>query len=120
MPEAKAALSYLDLDLPAMEGEAGAPVRRLIKPMVLAKLIQAAEIGAGDHVLDVGCGTGYSSAVLGRLAKSVVALEQDADLVRIASQALATALGDIELTQGGLIEVRTFDLKTLRPTTSCE
>ena len=78
VPAAKAALAYLDLDLPVKEGEAGAPVRRLLKPMVLAKLIQAAEIGAGDHVLDVGCATGYSSAVLARLAGSVVALEQDA------------------------------------------
>ena len=77
VPQAKAALAYLDIDLPAMEGEAGAPVRCLVKPMVLAKLIQAAEIGAGDHVLDVGCGTGYSSAILARLAGSVVALEQE-------------------------------------------
>src|SRR6266850_2143606 len=35
VPEAKADLAYLDLDLPAMEGKAGAPVRRLLKPMVL-------------------------------------------------------------------------------------
>ena len=33
--------------------------------MVLAKLIQAAEIEASDRVLDVGCATGYSSAILG-------------------------------------------------------
>ena len=54
---------------------AGEPVRRLLKPMVLAKLLQAAEIAEGDHVLDVGCATGYASAVLARLAHSVVALE---------------------------------------------
>jgi protein-L-isoaspartate(D-aspartate) O-methyltransferase len=54
--------------------------------------------------LDVGCGTGYSSAVLARLANSVVALEQDADLVRIAAQALEQAEGHIDVTQGALIE----------------
>ena len=42
--------------------------RALLKPMVLAKLIQAARVRGDDHVLDVGCGTGYSSAVLARLA----------------------------------------------------
>ena len=54
----------------------------------------------------MGCGTGYSSAVLARLAGRVVALEQDADLVRIASEALADAVGAgrVVLTQGSLIE----------------
>ena len=42
-----------------------------------------------DRVLDVGCGTGYSAAVLARLAGSVIALEEDADLARQAKQALA-------------------------------
>ena len=55
-------------------------------------------------MLDVGCATGYSSAVLARLAASVVALEQDADLVRIASDAAGRAEGRSKLTQGALIE----------------
>jgi protein-L-isoaspartate(D-aspartate) O-methyltransferase len=59
--------------------------------MVLAKLIQAAQLGASDHVLDVGCGTGYSSAILSRLAGAVVALEEDASLAKLAQQALSAA-----------------------------
>ncbi len=55
----KAELSYLDQDIPAGPGG-----RCLLKPMVLAKLIQMADIGPADHVLDVGCATGYSSALL--------------------------------------------------------
>jgi protein-L-isoaspartate(D-aspartate) O-methyltransferase len=82
----KAELSYLDLDLPAGEGRAG---RCLLKPMVLAKLIQLAEIVTTDHVLDVGCATGYSSAVLAQLSASVVALEQDRSLAQVAERALA-------------------------------
>src|SRR2546423_12738920 len=62
-PDAKAALAYLELDVPVAETKDGAPVRRLLKPMVLAKLIQAAEIRKSDHVLDVGCATGYASAI---------------------------------------------------------
>ena len=46
--------------------DAGA--RALLKPMVFAKLLQAAAIGEGDRVLDVGCATGYSAAVLAQLA----------------------------------------------------
>jgi protein-L-isoaspartate(D-aspartate) O-methyltransferase len=76
VPPAKAGLAYLDLDLPV-----GAGQRCLIKPMVLAKLIQAAELTGTDRVLDVGCTTGYGAAVLARMAGHVVALEQDSGLV---------------------------------------
>jgi hypothetical protein len=52
VPEGMAAMAYLDRDLPVTADRAA---RFLLKPMVLAKLIQAAEIGQGDHVLDVAC-----------------------------------------------------------------
>jgi protein-L-isoaspartate(D-aspartate) O-methyltransferase len=80
------ALAYLDLDAPL--DEAGG-ARRLLKPMVLAKLIQAADVGEGDRVLDVACGTGYSSAILARLATAVTALEDDAALADAAVATLA-------------------------------
>ena len=67
----------------------GEQVRHLLKPMVLAKLVQAAAVKADDRVLDVGCATGYSAALLARLARSVVALEQDPVLVRLARDNLA-------------------------------
>jgi protein-L-isoaspartate(D-aspartate) O-methyltransferase len=91
VPESHAGLAYLDLDVPAAEPERGEPVRRLLKPMVLAKLIQAAAVKPADQVLDVGCATGYSSAVLARLAGAVVALEQDQALARVAIAQLASA-----------------------------
>jgi protein-L-isoaspartate(D-aspartate) O-methyltransferase len=83
VPPALAGLAYLDTDIAIAKG------RALLKPMVLAKLIQAARVGHGDRVLDVACGTGYSSALLARLAGSVVALEEDAELAVQAKAALA-------------------------------
>jgi protein-L-isoaspartate(D-aspartate) O-methyltransferase len=87
LPQEQAALAYLDRDVPVGAAGEGGP-RRLLKPMVLAKLMQAAEPGEDDHVLDVGCATGYSSALLGRLAGSVTALEQDPALAQRATDIL--------------------------------
>ena len=98
LPQSLAPLAYLDKDIPLGNG------RALLKPMVLAKLIQAAEVRRGDRVLDVGCGTGYSAAVLARLAGTVIALEEDADLARQAKQALAaTGAANVEVVVGLLI-----------------
>ena len=91
VPHNLAEQAYFDGDITI------APGRTLLKPMVLAKLLQAASVRADDRVLDVGCGTGYSSAVVAQLAGSVVALEQDPALARIASEALA-AVGAAKVT----------------------
>jgi protein-L-isoaspartate(D-aspartate) O-methyltransferase len=82
VPKASTELAYLDADLPV---EAG---RGLSKPMVLAKLLQAAEIGETDRVLVIGCTTGYSAAVIAHLAGAVVALEQDPGLAQLAKDNL--------------------------------
>jgi protein-L-isoaspartate(D-aspartate) O-methyltransferase len=97
---AMAGLAYLDLDVPV---GAGASSRRLIKPMVLAKLIQAADLTAVDRVLDVGCVTGYAAAVLARIAGEVLALEQDAALAQAARAALS-ALPNVGVVEGALTE----------------
>jgi len=96
VPPSLAALAYLDNDIPIAKG------RALLKPMVLAKLIQAAHVRHTDHVLDVACGTGYSSALLARVAGSVVALEEDADLARLAKEALAAVGAAVAVNVGPL------------------
>jgi protein-L-isoaspartate(D-aspartate) O-methyltransferase len=105
VPPEQADLAYLDFDAPAAAAEAGKPARRLLKPMVLAKLLQAADIGEGDHVLDVGCATGYSSAVLAQLAHSVVALEQDPGLAGHARDNLsALDMSQVQVVTGPLTD----------------
>ena len=64
--------------------------RSLMEPMVFGRLAQAAEIKPTDVVLDVGTGSGYSAAVLARVASTVVALESDAELAGRASANLAS------------------------------
>jgi protein-L-isoaspartate(D-aspartate) O-methyltransferase len=86
-PADKASLAYMDLDV--LVSEPGQLARYLVKPMVLGKLIQAIEVAASDRVLDVGCATGYSTALLSRLATAVVGLEEDDNLARQAREALA-------------------------------
>jgi protein-L-isoaspartate(D-aspartate) O-methyltransferase len=78
VPQDKQALAYLDLDLDVSEG--GAAKRFLIKPMVMAKLLQAAEILETDRVLIVGAASGYAAAVAARLAATVTAIESDSAL----------------------------------------
>ena len=87
MPASKRALAYLDLDLDVAEG--GSVPRCLIKPMLLGKLLQAAEIRAGDNVLIVGCASGYAAAVAARLAGKVTATERDESLAARARDALS-------------------------------
>src|SRR5262245_9466918 len=87
VPSGLRALAYMDGSVPVVETGVR-PVRCLLAPRTFAKLAQLAEIGPDAVVLDVGCATGYSAAVLARLAKSVVAFEVDTALVTRASQTL--------------------------------
>ncbi|MBX3491716.1 MAG: protein-L-isoaspartate O-methyltransferase [Parvibaculum sp.] len=86
VPMSRQSLAYMDEDVPVGEGGAA---RFLMEPRVFAKLAQLAAVGPDDLVLDVGCGTGYSTAVLSRLAGTVVALESDGDLAARAGATLS-------------------------------
>jgi len=75
VPERQRALAYLDLDVEVSDG--GSVRRFLIKPAVIAKMLQAADIGNTDSVLVAGCATGYTAALAARLAGQVTATEVD-------------------------------------------
>jgi len=87
VPSSQRALAYLDLDLDVSEGASAK--RYLIKPVVTAKMLQAAEIKQGDNVLVVGCATGYAAAIVARLAGQVTATESDSSLAAKAVDVLA-------------------------------
>ena len=59
------------------------------QPYIVALMLEAAAIAPGDHVLEVGAGSGYAAAVAARLALHVDAIERHATLARAAAQRLA-------------------------------
>ncbi|KAA0681361.1 protein-L-isoaspartate O-methyltransferase [Roseomonas genomospecies 6] len=82
VPKAARGIAYVDEDLPIGKG------RFLMEPMVFARMLQEVSIDETDVVLDVGCGSGYSTAVLARLAATVVGIESDVELAQRATEAL--------------------------------
>jgi protein-L-isoaspartate(D-aspartate) O-methyltransferase len=80
-----AAFAYLDREAPAL----GARRRKLLAPLTLARLLQAAGVKAGERTLDVGGGSGYGAAILDAMGAIVVALESDPGAVAAARRELA-------------------------------
>jgi len=96
VPSAKQAVAYADTAVEIVSG------RFLLDPRTFSKLAQLAEIEPTDRILDVGCGSGYSTAVIARLAGTVIGLEEDAELVRVASDTLGALGVPARVTQGSL------------------
>ncbi|MBD7988083.1 protein-L-isoaspartate O-methyltransferase [Luteimonas sp. Sa2BVA3] len=82
-PDAHRALAYADIALPLAHGES------MMKPVVEGRVLQALALDGTEDVLDIGTGSGFLAACLGRLARSVTSIERHADL---AAQAQATLL----------------------------
>jgi protein-L-isoaspartate(D-aspartate) O-methyltransferase len=109
VPQGLAEIAYLDEELPLGGG------RFLIAPAPLARLLQAALIKPGDHVLDIGCATGYSTALIATLGATVTGIEASAELAgkaraAIASLGLATATIREGRLEAGLAAEAPFDV----------
>ena len=97
VPETRRSVAYVDEDLSIGKG------RFLMEPLVLARLLQLADVQPADRALVVGAGTGYAAAVLSRMAANVVALESEPELANTAARALAAAgAGNVKVVTGDL------------------
>ena len=108
VPATHAHLAYGDHPLP-IEAE-----QTISQPCIVALMIQAAGIGPGDTVLEVGAGSGYAAAVISRIAGSVVAMERQPELVELARARLRRLRFDnVEIIEGdgtrGCAERAPFD-----------
>lgn len=83
LPRHLRSIAYTDEDISLGNG------RWLMEPVVLARLLQAADIEETDIALDVGCGSGYEAAVLAKIASTVVAVKSDDDFVKSATAAFS-------------------------------
>jgi protein-L-isoaspartate(D-aspartate) O-methyltransferase len=97
VPREFAALAYLDREIPAR----GARTRRLLPPISIARMLQAAAVKGGDRTLDVGGGSGYGAALLDFMGAKVVALESDAGAGAAAREELA-GRPNVEVVEGPL------------------
>lgn len=99
VPAAKRGIAYAEVPVEVVPG------RFLLSPRCFAKLIDLADIRLGDTILDIGCATGYSTAVIAHLGKHVTGLEEDAALVRAASETLhSVSAGNTTIVQGALAQ----------------
>jgi protein-L-isoaspartate(D-aspartate) O-methyltransferase len=88
-------LAYGDHPLPIEAGQT------ISQPYIVALMIQAAGIARGDRVLEVGAGSGYAAAVIGRIAQRVVAIERQHDLVEVARERLESlGYANVEVVEG--------------------
>jgi protein-L-isoaspartate(D-aspartate) O-methyltransferase len=88
-------LAYGDHPLPIEAGQT------ISQPYIVALMIQAAGIGPGDHVLEVGAGSGYAAAVISRIAREVIAIERQHDLVEVARERMRRlAFDNVEIVEG--------------------
>lgn len=101
VPADRRGVAYVDEDVAIGGG------RVLMEPRILGRLLNDARVGSSARVLVVGAGTGYSAALLSRLAGKVVAVEQDARLLAAARGALAElGAANVTLVEGPLAEGR--------------
>jgi protein-L-isoaspartate(D-aspartate) O-methyltransferase len=99
VPIEKASVAYADQDVALGRG------RYLMQPLVLARLLSAADVRPGCHALVVGSGTGYSAAILAEMGVHVTALESDDALRDFCTKALArSGYSDVKLVSGALPE----------------
>ncbi|MCA0048157.1 protein-L-isoaspartate(D-aspartate) O-methyltransferase [Mesorhizobium sp. B283B1A] len=72
--------AYEDGPLPIADGQT------ISQPYIVALMIEMADVKAGDHVLEVGTGSGYAAAVMSRFVEHVYTIERHPGLAKSAKQ----------------------------------
>ena len=75
--------AYADAPLPIGSGQT------ISQPYIVALTVDSAEIGPDDKVLEIGAGSGYAAAIIGQVARQVIAIERHGELARLASERIA-------------------------------
>ncbi len=100
VPDVQQSTSYADREIQLVSRDESRGPRSMLTPMALGSLLEVADIEPTDYILDVGCLTGYSSAVLAHLAESVVAVEAVPEMVKKATDILS----DLEIVNVAVVE----------------
>ncbi|MDQ7260792.1 protein-L-isoaspartate O-methyltransferase [Paracoccus sp. PS-1] len=99
VPESRRDVAYVGNNIDLVPG------RVLLEPRTLGKMMDVLNLQTSDLVLDVGCGYGYSAAVMARIAEAVVAVEEDAAMAAEAESRLAAQdVFNVAVIQGPLAE----------------
>lgn len=109
VPEAYATLAYADVALPIGHGEV------MLKPVVEGRILQALLPSAHERCLEIGTGTGYFAACLGRLCAQVTSIDHRPDFIEAARTRLrAQAIANVECLHAdalsGYAPLEKFDL----------
>jgi protein-L-isoaspartate(D-aspartate) O-methyltransferase len=108
VPEEVREFAYEDGPLP-IEAE-----QTISQPYIVAAMIDAAEVAPGDRVLEIGAGSGYAAAVMGRIAAQVIAIERHPELAELARARMARlGFDNVRIVEGdgseGLPELGPFE-----------
>ncbi|HEX8527485.1 protein-L-isoaspartate O-methyltransferase family protein, partial [Allosphingosinicella sp.] len=108
VPEKSRSLAYEDSPLPIEAGQT------ISQPYIVALMIEAAEIGPEDRVLEIGAGSGYAAAVIAQLADQVFAVERHPELARLAGERMERlGCSNVSIYEGdgtsGLLSEAPFD-----------
>ncbi len=98
-PKERRDVAYVDEALGLGDG------RFIMEPLIIARLLQVAELKSGDVALAIGCGTGYAAAVMAGIVSTVVAIERDKGLIQQAERTLAELeIDNVAVIKGDLAE----------------
>jgi protein-L-isoaspartate(D-aspartate) O-methyltransferase len=91
VPENRRDEAYTDTVLVTKWDDSGIAISSASQPAIVAIMLEQLRLEGGHSVLEIGAGTGYNAALLGRLADRVITIDIDDDIARAARERLTSA-----------------------------